>query len=154
MDLDWKIVVCIMVLLILILLYIYFSQQNIENPQDITRSPPKLPPPVVPLPMPASSLSVETKVDITDDQLAHVRLFVSGGTPPYRFFVERSPLEAWYTFLAPNDYSTDKHIATHSNIPDGVYQYRIKDDQSDIIYTPRIVISRSGDIRTYRLDPA
>jgi len=153
---DWKIGFIIILIIVFILGYFYLMDET-QQGQDTgqTRNTPPPPPSNVFNPLvysPVSSLRVEPKIDITDDQLVYITLIVTGGKSPYKFFVERSPSDERYTFTTPGYQSEAQNIAYHNNVADGVYQYRIKDDESTLIYTPKIIISRQGDLRTYRFE--
>lgn len=149
---DWKIGLIIILIIVFILGYYFYPFENTQDPGQTRNTPP---PSNVFNPLvysPVSSLRVEPKIDITDDQLIYITLIVSGGKPPYKFFVERSPSDERYTFTTPGYQSEAQNIAYHNNVADGVYQYRIKDDESTLIYTPKIIISRQGNLRTYRFE--
>jgi len=86
---DWKIGLIIILIIVFILGYYFYPFETAQDTGQ-TRNTPTPPPSNVFNPLvysPVSSLRVEPKIDITDDQLVYINLIVTGGKPPYKFFV-------------------------------------------------------------------
>jgi hypothetical protein len=155
-ELNQTTSIAIICILFGIFIGIYFIFYATNLSQEQTQNPP-LGNPSTQSTLPASSsdintLTVEPKIDITDDQIVYISLIVKGGTPPYKFFVERSPYDVKDTLVSPDYQSEFKNIAEHNDIPDGTYQYKIKDMRSVIIFTPKIIITTTNNVRSVRFE--
>jgi hypothetical protein len=157
-ELNWKTGIGMVCIILGICIIYYFSvfttHLSQEQAQDQTQgtTKPSTPSTSTSTGSFINTLTVEPKIDITDDQIVYISLIVNGGTPPYKFFVERSPYDVKDTLVSPSYQSEAKNIAEHNDIPDGTYQYKIKDMQSVIIFTPKIIIYTTNGIRKFRFE--